>query len=125
MPRAIALVLSAVALAPPGMAAHSHKKRLEIVHPWTPATTEKTARHDTGVHEDQEPRAADKLLRAFDASVAASVAPHGVPSVPTRQPRRSPPSSSVPAGHVELVHNGLHLLLSGVKKGSTPTTPSS
>ena len=106
-------MLSAVALAPPAATAHSHnKKGLEIVHPWTPATTEKTAA-DTGVREDQEQRrpiAAPRLPTPWHG-----VAPTN-PSVPTRQPCRSPPSSSVPAGDVELVRNGPHLLLSGVKK---------
>src|SRR5262245_48348676 len=39
----VAVLLLAVALAPSAASAHSHtKKGLEIVHPWTPATTEAT-----------------------------------------------------------------------------------
>ena len=107
-----------MALAPPAASAHSHKKKgLEIVHPWTPATTEKTAANDTRVHEDQEragpptgccaprrrwpPAWRCTRLSAADASQAAK------------------PVAAILVGagaDVELVRNGPHLLLSGLKK---------
>jgi hypothetical protein len=115
--RAIALVLSAVALAPPAATAHSHKKKgLEIVHPWTPATTEKTAATTPVFMKIKNSGAADRLLRA-STPVAAGVALHE--SVGADAGPAATPVAAIVVGagkDVELVRNGPHLLLSGVKK---------
>ena len=117
MTRTFVLLLLAAALAPPTASAHSHKKKgLEIVHPWTPATTEKTTATIPVFMKIKNRGAADRLLRA-STPVAASVALHepvGADAGPAAKPVAA---IVVGAGKdVELVRNGPHLLLSGVKK---------
>jgi copper(I)-binding protein len=111
--RALVLLLLAVALAPPAASAHSHKKKgLEIVHPWTPATTEKTAATTPVFMKIKNAGAADRLLRA-STPVAAGVALHEAVAADAK------PVAAILVGagaEVELVRNGPHLLLSGLKK---------
>ena len=113
MTRTIALLLLAVALAPPAASAHSQKKKgLEIVHPWKRATTEKTTATTQVFMKIKNRGAADRLLRA-STPVAAGVAfqePVGADANPVT-------ALVIDAGKDrELVHNGPHLVLSGVKK---------
>ena len=117
MTRTIALLLLAVALAPPAASAHSHKKKgLEIVHPWTPATTEKTTATTQVFMKIKNRGAADRLLRA-STPVAAGVALHEPVGADTGTAAKPVAAIVVGAGKdVELVRNGPHLLLSGVKK---------
>ena len=109
-------MLLAVALAPPAASAHSHKKKgLEIVHPWTHATTEKTTATTPVFLKIKNTGAADRLLRA-STPVAASVALHEPVAAEASQATK-PAAIVIGAGkEVELVPNGSHLLLSGVKK---------
>jgi periplasmic copper chaperone A len=115
--RALVLLLLAVALAPPAASAHSHKKKgLEIVHPWTPATTEKTAATTPVFMKIKNAGAADRLLRA-STPVAASVALQEAVAADASQAAKPVAAIVVGAGtDVDLVRNGPHLLLSGLKK---------
>ena len=117
MARALVLLLLAVALAPPAASAHSHKKKgLEIVHPWTPATMEKTAATAPVFMKIKNAGAADRLLRA-STPVAASVALQEAVAADASQAAKPVAAIVVGAGtDVDLVRNGPHLLLSGLKK---------
>ena len=117
MARALVLLLLAVALAPPAASAHSHKQKgLEIVHPWTPATTEKTAATTQVFMKIKNRGAADRLLHA-STPVAASVALHEAVGADASQAAKPVAAILVGAGaDVDLVRAGPHLLLSGLKK---------
>ena len=107
------LLLVAALVSPTQVSAHSHKKKgLEIVHPWTPATTEKTAATTPVFMKIKNAGAADRLLRA-STPVAAGVALHEAGAADAK------PVAAILVGagaEVELVRNGPHLLLSGLKK---------
>ena len=117
MTRTFVLLLLAAAFAPPAASAHSHKKKgLEIVHPWTPATTEKTTATIPVFMKIKNRGAADRLLRA-STPVAAGVALHEPVGADVSQAAKPVTAIAIGAGKdVELVRNGAHLLLSGVKK---------
>jgi len=117
MVRAIALLLLAVALAPPIAWAHSHtKKSLEIVHPWTPATTQATTATAQVFMKIKNRGAADRLLRA-STPVAASVALQEPVGADAGQTAKPVAAIVVDADtDMELDRKGPHLLLSGLKK---------
>ena len=117
MPRAFVFALLAVALAPPAASAHSHKKKgLEIVHPWTPATTEKTAATTPVFMKIKNAGAADRLLRS-STPVAAGVTLHETVAADAGQAAKPAAAIIVGGGiDVDLVRNGPHLLLTGLKK---------
>ena len=113
----VAVLLLAMALAPLAASAHSHtKKGLEIVHPWTPATTQATTATTQVFMKIKNRGEADRLLRA-STPVAASVAlqePVGTDAGQTAKPIAA---IVVDADKdMELDRKGPHLLLSGLKK---------
>jgi copper(I)-binding protein len=115
----ITLLLSlAVALAPPAVMAHSHKKKaLEIVHPWTPAMVEaNVANIPVYMKLKNGGGAPERLLSATTplADKVELIEPKAQGSVmlPTLVE-----AVSVPAGgELVLSSNGPRLLLSGFKK---------
>jgi copper(I)-binding protein len=109
---AILLLLAAALLSPSMASAHSHKKgELEIVHPWTRATADKS---DTTVLVSMTIKnrsgATERLLRA-STPLAAGVA--------IRQPGNPNALAAVVIGSgkdVDLKRDGPHLELTGFKK---------
>jgi periplasmic copper chaperone A len=111
----LAFGLLAAAFAPPAAVAHSHRKNgLEIVHPWTFATSGTGGVAQVCMKIKNASGAPERLLRA-SSPAAASVefrepAGAGLPPKPLA-------SLPIPAGQdVELTATGAHLLLSGVRK---------
>jgi copper(I)-binding protein len=109
----VAVLLLAMALAPLAASAHSHtKKGLEIVHPWTPATTEETTATTQVFMKIKNRGTGDRLLRA-STPVAASVAFQE----PAGAGAKEVAAIVVGANNdVELDRKGPHLLLNGLKK---------
>ena len=117
MNRTFALLLLAVALAPPALG-HSHKhKALEIVHPWTPAMVEANITDITVFMTIKNGSNAVERLLSAATPLAEKVElielqSHGSMTLP------APVSAfRIPAGDkLELNVNGPRLLLSGFKK---------
>jgi periplasmic copper chaperone A len=116
--RIAALLLLAVALAPPAAMAHSHKKKsLEVVHPWTPATAETNVANvpvymklkNTGSAPERLLRATTELADKVELIEPRTQGSMTLPTVTT--------ALSVPAGgELVLSADGPRLLLGGVKK---------
>jgi periplasmic copper chaperone A len=115
----IAVLLSlAVALAPPAVMAHSHKKNgLEIVHPWTPATVEaNVANIPVYMKLKNSGKAPERLLSATtplaDKVELIELKTQGSLTLPTVTATLSVPAG----GELALSADGPRLLLSGFKK---------
>ncbi len=117
--RAMALVLLAVALAPPAAVAHSHKqKSLEVVHPWTPAMAEERKIVNVAVYMKIKNggKSAERLLGATtplaEKVELIELKSQGSMILPTAASALTIPAS----GSLELSPDGPRLLLSGFKK---------
>jgi copper(I)-binding protein len=111
----VAVLLLAVALAPPAAWAHSHKKKgVEVVHPWTPATSEK------GSGTTRVFMKIKNLSGAPDRLVAASTpaAAKAELQEPAGDGAGKPVAAVViaPGKDVQLTRAGPHLVLTGVNK---------
>ena len=118
MKRAIALLLLAVALAPPAALAHSHKKKaLEVVHPWTPAMVgERIVNILVYMKLKNAGKDAERLLGASTplADKVEIIEPKAHDGTTMPMPASA---LSIPAGgSLELNPKGPRLLLSGFKK---------
>jgi len=116
MIRVLVCMVLAVVVVPPATA-HSHKgKNLEVVHPWTPETTEKdatTARVFMTIKNSA--RVADRLISAstpraekVELATGQGGGEHG---------QAAGPFSIAPGRPLVLHAKGQHLLLTGLKKG--------
>jgi len=114
----MACLLLAMALAPPAVLAHSHKKKsIEIVHPWTPAMVEpRIVNIAVYMKLKNGGRSAERLLSATtplaDNVELIELKKHGSVMLPT-----AASGLTIPAGgSLELSASGPRLLLSGFKK---------
>lgn len=105
------LLLAAALLSPSTASAHSHKKKgLELIHPWTRATVDKS---DTTVLVSMTIKNVGPSDRLLSASTPLADA------VEIRAPRSDKPLPSVAIGsgkRVELKRDGPHLELTGFKR---------
>lgn len=111
MPRIVVLLLLAVALAPPAALAHSHKKKgVEVVHPWTTATSSGgTTRVFMKIKN---------LAGTPEQLVGASTAAAAKTELLETAGDASQPMAVVvigPGKDVQLIPNGPHLVLTGLK----------
>lgn len=113
MARLALYLLLAVALAPPAALAHSHKKKgVEVVHPWTHATSDKGATVRVFMKIKNLGSAPERLVGASTPAAAKAELqePAGTSSKPVAAVAIGPGKDT------ELTGNGVHLVLTGVKK---------
>lgn len=116
--RIIALLLLAVAIAPPAVLAHSHKKKgLEIVHPWIRAMFDsKVVNIPLFMKIKNSGKTGDKLLSAT-TPIAASVELIDLQAIGSSKLPTVVRQFEIAAGRdLELTPEGPRLLLNGVKK---------
>jgi periplasmic copper chaperone A len=112
-----AVLLLAVAIAPPAAQAHSHKRKgLEIIHPWTFATA--TAGATVAVCMKIKNRSGS-TERLIGASTTAATRTELLEPAGDGAPGATKPAAAIliaPGADTTLERNGAHLRLSGVKK---------
>jgi copper(I)-binding protein len=120
VPIKVIILLLAVAIAPPAALAHSHKKKgVEVVHPWTHATSDKGGGTTRVFMKIKNLAGAPERLVGASTPAAAKAELQEAAGDGTGTSASSKPVAAFvigPGKDAQLTRNGPHLVLTGVKK---------